>query len=315
MTRQRSDTGGRTVAGLAAASLLLALACAPPGPPPPSAPLASDATPSAGSPSPGLGGTGQPAFLVPDFAGLVDIGTHALYLECYGTSGPVIVFDAGSGGTNSLWKLSPKGFLGLVDNRYRRCIYDRTNLGQSDTVAGPRTSATAAAELHALLLAADLAAPWILVGRSFGGYNVRLFAAAYPAEVTALVLIETLTPEFHAGFEQLVTPAQWEFEKSSLNATERPLDIIASSDLVAAASLPDVPLLVIAGTKWHSGNVPWPSELPGADLDALWHQAQIDLAASVPRGRLVVFEGGDHALQVSQPERLAKEINVFLAGV
>lgn len=296
------------------AALLVVIGCGAPAQQATDAPGVSGSIASVAPPSPSMGGTPLPTFLVPDFAGLVDIGTHSLYLECYGTSGPVMVFDAGSGGTNSLWKLSPAGFLGLVDNRYRRCIYDRTNLGQSDSVAGPRTSATAAEELHRLLLAADLPAPWVLVGRSFGGYNVRLFAAAYPTDVTALILIETLTPEFHAGFKATVTPAQWATETSTLNATERPLDIIASSDLVAAAALPDVPLLVIAGTKWHSGNVPWPSDLPGAELDALWDRAQIDLAASVPRGRLVVFEGGDHALQVSEPERLADEINRFLAG-
>jgi len=248
-------------------------------------------------------------------AGKFDVGGHSLYIECYGTTGPVMVFDAGSGGTSALWKRSPVGFVGLVDNGYRRCLYDRTNLGLSDRAPGSRTSATAAAELHALLRAADLPGPYVLVGRSFGGYNVRLFAAAYPTEVTALILIETLTPEFHARFKALVTPLQWAIEVAAVNGTERPLDIIASGDLVAAATLPDVPLLVVAGTKWHSGNVPWSADLPGAKLDAAWDQAQLDLGASVPRGKTVVFEGGDHALQVSQPERLAAEMNAFLEGL
>ena len=67
------------------------------------------------------------------------------------------------------------------------------------------------------------------------------------------------------------------------------------------------------GTKWHSGNEPWPADWPGPALDALWDQVEQKLSSLVPGGRVVVFEGGDHALHFSQPERLAKEINEFLA--
>src|SRR5204862_6309295 len=101
----------------------------------------------------------------PDLAAKYDVGGHSLYLECFGTNGPVMLFDAGSGSTGETWKSSRKGFIGLVDNDYRRCLYDRANLGKSDKVAGARTSATAAEELHALLHAADLPPPYVLVGR------------------------------------------------------------------------------------------------------------------------------------------------------
>lgn len=276
------------------------------------APVATAGVASSQASSPPTPG---PTPLQPDLAGKFDVGGHSLYIECYGTDGPVAVFDAGSGGTSALWKRSSKGFIGLVDNRYRRCLYDRANLGQSDRVAGPRTSATAAEELHTLLHVAGLDGPYVLVGRSFGGYNVRLFAAAYPLEIRALILIETLTPEFHVGMKALLTPAQWADEVTGLQATEPRLNMVASELLVAAAKLRDVPLLVIAGTKWHSGNVPWPQGWPAAQLDALWDQAQQDLGKVVPRGRTVVFQGGDHSLQISQPERLAREINDFLAGL
>jgi pimeloyl-ACP methyl ester carboxylesterase len=302
------------LAGLIAASIaaLLIVACGG-GRPAPAGTAATasrtaepgvDATPSASA--------RQGGPVEPDLAGLFDVGGHSLYLECFGTSGPVVLFDAGSGSAGDTWKRSRKGFIGLVDNDYRRCLYDRANLGRSDRVPGHRTSATAAEELHTLLHTAGLEPPYVLVGRSFGGYNIRLFAAAFPAEVRSLILIETLTPRFHDGMRALLTPAQWAIEVEGLQATEAPLDIIGSTPLVAAAALPDVPLLVIAGTKWHSGNAPWPADWPGPQLDALWDQAQLELGASVPRGRTVVFEGGDHSLHFSQPQRLADEINAFL---
>ncbi len=254
----------------------------------------------------------KPASREPDLAGTFDVGGHSLYIECRGRSGPVVLFDAGSGSDGASWSRSRKDFIGLIDNTYQRCVYDRANLGKSDHVPGPRTSATAAEELHSLLHAAGLEPPYVLVGRSFGGYNVRLFAGAYPSEVRALVLVETLTPEFHKGMESLLTPEQWSEESKSFESIEAPLDEVTSGPLVAAATLPDVPLLVVAGTKWHLGNEPWPSDWPGPQLDALWDQAQQDLGSSVPRGRTVVFQGGDHSLHFSQPERLAQEINDFL---
>ena len=217
--------------------------------------------------------------------------------------------------TAPIWNRSRKDFIGLVDNSFRRCIYDRANLGKSDRVSGSRTSATAAHDLHALLAAAGLAPPYVLIGRSFGGYNVRLFASADPSDVRGLVLVETLTPEFQDGMLALLTPEQRAQEIESFKDIEPPMDELASGPLVAAAALPDVPLLVVAGTKWHSGNEPWPSDWPGPALDALWDRGQMDLASAVPHGRLVVFEGGDHSLQISQPERLAMEINDFLGGL
>ncbi len=45
--------------------------------------------------------------------------------------------------------------------------------------------------MHALLHAAGIAPPYVLVGHSFGGFNVRLFAANYPKEVAGLALVDS----------------------------------------------------------------------------------------------------------------------------
>lgn len=255
--------------------------------------------------------TPAPTLGAPDLAGKFDVGGHSLYIECRGTTGPVMVLETGSGSPSTTWHWSP--FVDLLDHGYRRCIFDRANVGQSDEVEGARTSATAATELHALLAAADLPGPYVLVGRSFGGYNVRLFAAQFPGDVAALVLMETLTPEFHAGMEDLLDPMQWASETSFNRVVEFPLDIMASGPLVAAAKLPDVPLLVIAATESHTGDEAWPDGWPTEALNALWMEAQVELADAVPGGSLIVFEGGHHNLFISQPQRLADEINTFLS--
>jgi len=54
----------------------------------------------------------------------------------------------------------------------------------------PRTSAQIAKELHTLLENAGESPPFVLVGHSFGGYNVRVFNGAYPSQVLGVVLVE-----------------------------------------------------------------------------------------------------------------------------
>lgn len=117
---------------------------------------------------------------------MVDIGGRRLNLYCAG-SGPVtVVFDAPSGEGGWTWHgVQPK-----VAARTRACVYDRAARGFSDPSPLPPTFGNAVADLHALLGKAGIAPPYVLVGNSFGGAAVQLYAYRYPQEVKALVLVE-----------------------------------------------------------------------------------------------------------------------------
>ena len=240
------------------------------------------------------------------FAAQVDIGGRSLFLECDGGGGPTIVLDAGLGGDSGIWGRT--GFLPLLSPISRWCVYDRANRGLSDADARPRTSSDIVDDLHALLGAAELASPYLLVGRSFGGYNVRLYASRYPDEVAGVVLIDTVTPGFIDGLEARLTPDQWKIEAASYRGGVEPyLDFLASGDEVAAADPPpaDVPLLVIAATDRHLGSEDWPADWPGPGLNALWDAEQQLLAGLTPGGRLVVAEDTAHLVQIQRPEYTA----------
>src|SRR6202046_2268149 len=71
----------------------------------------------------------------------------------------------------------------------------------------PRTSVRIAAELRSALHNAGIQGPYILGGNSCGGDNVRPFAARYPVEVAALVLVEAdivSSPEERRGHAKLI---------------------------------------------------------------------------------------------------------------
>ena len=126
----------------------------------------------------------------------VDIGGRRLNLFCSG-SGPVtVVFNSPSGGPGWSWfEVQPH-----VAKRTRACVYDRAGLGFSEPSPLPATIGNAAGDLHALLTAAGIAPPYVMVGSSYGGGVAQLYAYRYPGQVRGLVLAE---PQLEDEFARL----------------------------------------------------------------------------------------------------------------
>lgn len=121
---------------------------------------------------------------------LIALATHRLHLLDTGHGTPAVVFDAALGGSFLSWSLIQPH----VSRLTRTCSYDRAGFGWSDPGPMPRTAGRVADELHALLHAAGVPPPYLLVGHSFGGLVVRIFAARHRDEVAGLVLLEPAIP-------------------------------------------------------------------------------------------------------------------------
>ena len=135
-----------------------------------------------------------------------DVGGFKLNLRCEGKGSPVVVFDAGAGDTLGTWDW----VLPAVKKLTRVCAYDRAGLGRSDPGPRPRTSERIVAELHELLSRARVSPPYVLVGHSFGGLNVRLYAARNPGQVSGLVLVDATPEDYPAIEDSLRTPVERE---------------------------------------------------------------------------------------------------------
>jgi pimeloyl-ACP methyl ester carboxylesterase len=122
---------------------------------------------------------------------LIDIGTHRLHINCIGTGSPAVIIDSGIGGFSLEWIRIQNS---LADN-LKVCSYDRAGYGWSDLGPRPRTTARISNELRLLLTAAKIPGPYLLVGHSFGGYNVRYFASKYPGLTAGLILVDSSHPE------------------------------------------------------------------------------------------------------------------------
>jgi pimeloyl-ACP methyl ester carboxylesterase len=103
-----------------------------------------------------------------------------------GSGSPTVVFDSGWGDWAPVWsKVQPE-----IAKWTRACSYDRAGYGFSDPGPMPHNSVRIAEDLRTALHHAGFAGPYILVGSSFGGDNVRVFADLYMSEVAGLVLVD-----------------------------------------------------------------------------------------------------------------------------
>jgi pimeloyl-ACP methyl ester carboxylesterase len=107
-------------------------------------------------------------------------------IYCRGTGAPAVILDAGLGESTSTWGLVQPAMAAKT----RACSYDRAGLGFSDAATRPSTTLNIAEDLHALLKAAHVEPPYILVGHSSAGMNVRVYADRYPDDVVGMVLVD-----------------------------------------------------------------------------------------------------------------------------
>jgi pimeloyl-ACP methyl ester carboxylesterase len=101
-----------------------------------------------------------------------------------------VVFESGMGASSLSWTQVQRE----VAQFSRAVSYDRAGHGWSDATSEPRTARQIAKELHALLNAAGVPGPYVLVGHSFGGYVVRAFADLYRHDVVGMVLVDSIHP-------------------------------------------------------------------------------------------------------------------------
>ena len=119
---------------------------------------------------------------------LVDVGGYRMHIFCQGEGNLTVIVDTGLGDFSISWsQVQPEAA------RFSRiCTYDRAGYGWSDPSPAPRTAQQIALELHTLLDKASVDGPYILVGHSLGGLDVRMYASLYPEEVVGMVHVDAM---------------------------------------------------------------------------------------------------------------------------
>lgn len=270
---------------------------------------------------------------------MVDVGGYQLHILCRGDgAGPAVILDAGLGGFSMDWwfvqeQLAPD---------HRVCSYDRAGYGWSDPGPAPRVTEQIADELEALLRGAGVAPPYVLVGHSFGGYNMQYFAATHPDQIAGLILVDASHPDQLARLPGL--PAESESQpggtlitlfdpraiyrhfpehmwfvmgalmvSSKAMATQRrefSNFAVSAAQVRAMGRLPQVPLVVIS-----RGLRVWPQTPMGNALERTWAELQADLVTAIPGGRQVHADRSGHLVHLEQPELVAGAVREVIQEV
>jgi pimeloyl-ACP methyl ester carboxylesterase len=242
----------------------------------------------------------------------LDLGRYHLSYRWSGSGTPTVVLEAGAGCTQESWA---QVFDAIAE--FTRVVrYDRAGLGASDLGSRRRTCQELVNDLHALLVNANLPGPYVLVGHSFGGQIVRLYAHQYPAEVVGIVLIDAVHHDQNARALALLPPTSPTDSLRLVNMREiliqgytddphwdpEGLNIqVSDAQVRATGSLGDVPLVVLTASQYGDP----PSDLP-ADFVAAYgrmaHELQYELVRLSTCSTHIMAEHSGHFIQCDEPE-------------
>jgi pimeloyl-ACP methyl ester carboxylesterase len=263
---------------------------------------------------------------VPPPGRLVDVGGFRLHLVCVGAGSPVVVLEAGMSDAWVAWdRILPE-----LARTARVCAYDRAGIAYSEPGPLPRTAGRLAEELHTLLERAGERPPYVLVGHSFGGMIVRLFARLRPGDVAGMVLVDAT----HEDFVSRSPEATREQRVRALEAFRAAAERGAQGRRLPPV-VPNLPRAVAARTAWYRslyeearsaeasaaevGAGPRALEMPlvvvtagksetaggsrrtAAEMRALWLELQADLVRLSPQGVHVIAARSGHYVQRSEP--------------
>jgi pimeloyl-ACP methyl ester carboxylesterase len=267
---------------------------------------------------------------------LIDMGGFKLHIYCEGNgTGPAVIMDSGIGGFSLEWVPVQR----ILSAQTRVCAYDRAGYGWSDPGPSPRTTDQIVEELHTLLQEAGVTPPYVLVGHSFGGFNMQYFAKIYPQETAGLILVDSShpeqvdrLPEIPAVREKSRTKEVVTYFQGQTTLGLYPEDVrykamrilslrkmyqtyrresvnfaISGEQVSAAGLLPDIPLVVIT-----RGKRVWPDDPYGQMLESIWQEMQKEMAGFSPNGIQIIAADSGHLIQLEQPDVVALGISSVL---
>jgi pimeloyl-ACP methyl ester carboxylesterase len=262
---------------------------------------------------------------------LVDVAGHKLHIDCTGQGSPIVILESGLGDSNLSWrKVQPQ-----IAQFTRVCSYDRAGLGYSESTSHSSTSKYFAEDLHTLLHNAQIPPPYVLVGHSMGGFDVRLYTSLYRSEVAGMVLVDSSHPEQQKRLPPALNDmdATWVREQEFMEFTmpfgiprllgfcgndgavraaecnfhtvrESVAELKAVSESAAqaakAGTLGDMPLAVLSEDP-DRPQPDLPEDLIQPASDA-WQQMQNELAHLSTHSTHVIAKNSGHFIQFDRPD-------------
>jgi pimeloyl-ACP methyl ester carboxylesterase len=228
------------------------------------------------------------------------VNGHQLEIATAGAGdGPTVVFESGLGEDWTHWDMVASE----VALHTRVFAYSRPGYGASGPATTPRDAKQIVEELRSLLGSQGYAPPYVLVGHSFGGTYMELFAKSHPDEVLGAVLVDSRHRDFLTACEAakldlcgipettLATQASTVIDEYHAFAT-------VADPIRAAGAFGGYPVRVLTATN-DGGS---------AARQALWESMGAALAAEAPNGEQIIVQGSSHHIQLDRPAVVVRAI-------
>lgn len=269
---------------------------------------------------------------------LVNIQGGVLEVSCHGRGDQLVLLESG-------YSMGLEGWFfiqSLLSQRYRVCSYNRAGIGRSSRFRDEYDALSHSGRLKQLKETLSPTSPVILVGHSIGGIIGQVYAAEYPEDVSALVLIDSSHPGQYAtdllpsrpdhdslrsrflnvieavdllersfGGEQFT----FEFSENSLSSVKKRH---AASGLIALAGEQAAlensfrqardrwPLCALPLLVITAGSLDYPELVP-AEFQPFWAQLQKELSELSENGQQVTLEKATH-ISLLQNEEHARAV-------
>lgn len=238
---------------------------------------------------------------------LIRVNEFQLEYEVAGKGKHIVLLEAGGGASMSDW-----------DPVYQRIAehatvirYSRVGNGHSTAIKRHFSSRDYADHASELLVKLNVSQPVIVVAHSYGGSIARDFAAAYPNQIKALLMLDPSSEhdvdiirsiDLERGNRQI---AQVQLADMASGMSNQYLDFWSKRPLPDYPQIKDMPVTVIASVR----KIKNPPNLFFTDKGReMWGELWQHWAGDFPQGKAVLTEKSGHFVQSDEPELVVAEL-------
>ena len=226
----------------------------------------------------------------------VEINGQKWRIKTMGQGDVTVLFENGMSDSLETWRSIPDSIARFA----KVFLYDRADIGKSDTARLKRTIPNMVQELRMILKHENIKPPYVLVGHSMGGVIDRYFTSEYPDEVVGLLLVEP-SPEYmwdtmsEADLKEWLEGGnKWYEEKFPERYRDEWYEFLPNLKYMKELKIPkDLPVILLSIT----------------DYDLNIYEKKI--IENLPNAKQIILEGSHHIHQ-DQPDSTIKYIKELL---
>lgn len=250
-----------------------------------------------------------PEISTPKIEKMIDVGGRKLDCCVYGKGAPTVVLVSGLEAPQAYWN----SVIPELAARTTVVTYDRAGVGKSEIGDLPTHGERSARDLQALLDKMNVPKPYILVGHSYGGNVVRLFASMDPEDMGGLILEDTQHEDVLVEMRKILKGKDLEaFDRLMADRFRTPEDPKTEADyremtreqVRKSKPLPLIPFVILTSAGRAKAMQPLFSDEAIEEIERSDTALNNKLAALIPGGKQIIVEGTGHDIHVDKPAAL-----------